>query len=232
MDLKEEKEHFKDISQSLNSTNIDLDARVSTLEIQLFNITEQNDSLSQHNKDLRSIVTFLNQAAINFNSTVEDVAGYLADDIGESIDLVLRRLELSYQDVSFYWRCATSFEYFYEDRLWMIDRYASIGPDDYSDVMEFVEEHVLDEMCASRSDFELFLTNDNYIGYTGSSPPVNISFHNLVSGIERYSSLMMQYYFSEGESTNNGLSKEIWTNARYNCQNIPTASRYVWTQEF
>ncbi len=226
--LQKEKDSYKAIAENLESSNVDLVDRVKSLEEQLSGIEEQNDSLSQHNEDLRSIITFLNQAGLDLNATVEGVADYLAEEISENVGLVMRDLELSYENVYFYWRCATSFDFLYGTKPWMLDRDMAIGENDYGDVMEFIDEHVLTETCASKSDFVNFLVNDDFINYAGSSPPVDISFNTLESGVERYSTMMMQHYFSNDDS--NGLTEEDWNTADYDCQNIPTDKRYIWTQ--
>ncbi len=226
--LEREKESYKKIAENLESSNVDLVDRVESLEEQLSGIEEQNDSLSKHNEDLRSIITFLNQAGLDLNATVEGVADYLADEISENEQLVMRDLELSYENVYLYWRCATSFEFIYSNKPWMLDRDTAIGENDYDDVMEFIDEHVLTETCASKSDFVNFLVNDKFINYKGDNPPVEISFNTLESGVERYSTMMMQHYFSNDD--NNGLTEEDWNTARYDCQNIPIDERYVWAQ--
>ena len=224
-DFQEQKELYVDIAEVLNATNVILSSEVNALEAHLLEMQTQNELLSKNNEDLSSILTFLNQAGLDLNATVKGIEEYLSEEIAENNALVLKDMELSYQNVYFYWLCTSSFEDIFGDESWMSDKNEAIGAADYDTVIEFVHDNVLAEICASKSDFENFLLSDDYIGYQGSSPPVNISFNTLKSAIERYSTMMIEYYFPSDDS---GLSKSDWTNARYDCKNIPTEKRYVW----
>ncbi len=89
--------------------------------------------------------------------------------------------------------------------------------------MEYIDEYVASEVCASKEDFQHFLVNDPVIGYSGSSPPVNISFRAIRSGVERYFSAIMDHYFSGDR-----VSKLQWLTAEFDCQNLPVELRYIW----
>lgn len=229
-DLEEEQEKYIAITEAFESSNILLASEVNNLEAQVAEMQSQNEILSKHNADLQSILEFLNQAGLDLNATTQAISDYLVEEITENSALILRDLELSYQNVYLYWICTSTFEF--EDdfisKAWMINRNAAIGEDDYDTVMDFVDDHVFGDICASIADFENFLVSDQYIDYQGSIPPVDISLNTLTSGIERYSTMMIEYYFPPDA---NGLSASDWTNYRYDCSNIPSEQRYVWSQD-
>lgn len=228
-DLQQERESYEQITQSLNSTTTNLGSDIKSLKNQLGEMQIQNELLSTGNSDLRSILAFLNQAGIDLNSTVQTIEDYLAEEIVENSALVLRDVELSYQNIYFYWLCTSSFEDVFGYKPWMTNRNEAIGADDYTSVIQFVNVNVLQKICASKSDFENFMISDNYIGYQGQSPPTEISFNTLKSGIERYSTKLIAFNFPSKDGP--GLTVTDWAKASYECKNIPSESRYVWFQD-
>jgi hypothetical protein len=225
-DLEEEKEEYIEITDALEKSNILLSEEKNSLEDQLQEMQSQNNILAQHNEDLQSILEFLNQAGLNLNTTMQAISEYLADEIDENSGLVLLDLEMHYEKVFSYWMCTSSFEEVYSDKTWMLNKNSAIGADDYGSVIEFVDDHVFGDLCASKTDFENFIVSDSLINYQGSIPPVEISLNTLTSSIERYSTMMIEYYFP---SDGNGLSKSDWAQYLYDCSNIPPEKRYTWS---
>jgi len=228
-DLQEERELYRQITQSLNSTTEHLGSDIESLQHEVDEMQTQNKILATNNAELRSILTFLNQAGIDLNSTVQTIEDYLAEEIIENGNLVLRDLELSYQNIYFYWLCTSSFEDIFGSKAWMTNKNQAIGISDYTSALQFVNINVLQKLCASKNDFENFVVSDNYIGYQGQSPPTQISFNTLNSAIERYSTKLIAHYFPSEED--NGLTATDWKEAKYECKNIPNAKRYVWVQD-
>ena len=70
---------------------------------------------------------------------------------------------------------------------------------------------ILDEMCASRSDFEAYLGQQyNYAFLTSNQ---------LYQGVATYTTNIFNYYFPDpGQS---GITPEQWAEADYNCANLP-----------
>ena len=226
--LEEEKEMYVEITEALEKSNLLLSTKISDFKEQLLETQLQNQMLSENNEELRSIVGFLNQAGLDLNATAQGIAAYLVEEITENSALVLRDLELSYQNVYFYWMCRSSFEDVFSSKAWMANKNRAIGQDDYGTMIQFVDDNVLGNICANKADFENFLVSDKYIDYEGTIPPVDISLNILKSGVERYATKMMEYYFSYD---NSGLTASDWTEYRYRCENIPYGRRYTWTQD-
>ena len=218
--LEEEREQFEEIISILDVQVDILNNDVDELQIQLEALKAQNELLTSSNSNLTSILTFLTQAGIDLNNTVEGISGYLAGEITENTNIVLRDLELSYQNVYSYWTCAGLFEDTFGQKPWMVNHQLEVGSSDFPDLAAYVDEYVLTDICADENDFELFLTTDSIIAYFGPTPPVDISFAAFSSGIERYSTMMMEYYF-EG-----GLTEEDWLEAQFDCRNLPSAKHF------
>jgi hypothetical protein len=214
--LEEERENFDEIISNLGVEVNNLNNEVDDLHTQLEALKAQNELLASSNSNLTSTLTFLTQAGIDLNNTVEGISGYLAGEIDENTDIVLRDLELSYQNVYSYWTCSGLFQDKFGGKSWMDDQTLEVGSNDYPELAEYVDEYVLTEICADENDFELFLTTDTIIAYFGPAPPENISFAEFLSGVERYSTMMMEHYFD------GGLSREDWSEAQFDCKNLPT----------
>lgn len=226
--LEEEKNMYILITESLESSNVLLSSEISNLGDQLADMKTQNELLSKNNNDLQAILQFLNQAGIDLNTTTNEISEYLADEIEENSNAFLQNLKLYYQKVYKFWYCTSSFDSEFINKPWISNEDAAIGANDYESVLVFVDDNVFQELCASRSDFENFLVSDRIIDYQGTAPPIHISVKTLKAGIERYSTLMMDYYFPLNDDS--GLSASDWRDNKYKCQNIPSGERYVWTQ--
>jgi hypothetical protein len=186
----------------------------------------QNDELDNINKELTLIHAFFIQTGIDIDSTLEQLTGYLSNEINDNMVLVLLSLEHSYQNVFKYWTARGSFDSRFGEKSWIQDKDSPIGSNDYEKFMEFVDEHVVSELCADRTDFENFLATDPVVGYDGFAPPVNLSFHSIRGGVERYFAALMDHYFS---FTGNGVSKIQWMEANFDCVNLPTDVRFIWS---
>lgn len=204
----------------------ELSARqIERLETELSSLEEQNKELGTNNDNLVSILTFMTQTGIDLNTTVEELTGYLGKEIDENSVLVLLSLEHSYQNIYMYWTSAGIFDNLFSSKEWMDFKDKPIGRDDYVELIEYIDENVISDVCANREDFEKFLANDPVVGYNGSVPPVDISFRSIRSGVERYFSALINYYF---KFDGTGLSKLEWMEAKFKCRNIPVNRRFTW----
>lgn len=87
----------------------------------------------------------------------------------------------------------------------------------YNDVIDFVDERVLTELCLNRQDFVTFF-EQRYIGQ-------DLTVNGLVASVQRYTFDALEFYFpEEGEQ---GLSESEWASASYNCENLPQDLKYV-----
>ncbi|GFH47528.1 hypothetical protein CTEN210_04003 [Chaetoceros tenuissimus] len=228
-DLDTRKDFYNGIVGDIHSSNVELSLQINELEEQLEEVERQNSELASNNEDLFSIVTFLNQAGIDLGTSVSNVQDYLVEEIQENTALVLYDLKMYYQNIYFYWMCATSFEDKFQEYEWMTDKNMAIGENYYSAVLEFIDVNVFHQLCINKADFERFVSEDDFIGYQGPFPPVQVSVNTLISGVERYSTKLIEFYFPPEGST--GLTQTDWKNAMYECANIPTLKRYVWSQD-
>lgn len=228
-DLDTRKDFYSGIVGDIHSSNVELSLQINELEEQLEEAEKQNNELVSNNEELFSIITFLNQAGIDLGTSVSNVQDYLVEEIQENTVLVLYDLKMYYQNIYFYWTCATSFEDRFQEKDWMLNKNTAIGESDYSTVLEFVDVNVFQKICVNKADFERFLSEDDFIGYQGSFPPVQVSVNTLISSVERYSTKLIEFYFPPEGST--GLTQTDWNNAMYDCANIPTSKRYVWSQD-
>ncbi len=229
--LESQNSNFTTFIDSLHRTNNQSRLQIERLVDELTELEAQNNELDKNNENLVSILTFMTQTGIDLNTTIDDLTGYLGQEITENTVLVLLSLEHSYQNIYKYWTATGLFDDLFGKKVWFENRNANepIGSSsEYETLMEFIDEYIITEVCANRQDFENFLVNDPVVGYDGEDvPPVNISFRSIRSAIERYFSSLMKHYFSFDD--NEGVSKIQWMEAMFDCKNLPAELRYKWS---
>jgi hypothetical protein len=224
--LEEQNSNYNENIDELELANDQANAALDQLQNELSVIKEQNTELDKNNNHLESILAFLTQTGIDLDTTVDELTIYLSNEIDENSGLVLLSLEHSYQNVYKYWTATGIFDNLFENKSWFQNKDLPLGSDEYTALMDYIEEFIISEVCADQSDFENFLVNDPVIDYSGSSPPVNISFRSLRAGIERYFTALMNHYFSINE---NGLAKKVWVEAEFDCKNLAPSKLFTWS---
>ena len=99
------------------------------------------------------------------------------------------------------------------------DRSQVIGEDDYLDVLEYVDERILSELCLDPADFADRL-RQRY------ESPQRITTNQLLSSVSAYTSDALEYYFPTGDKM--GLSSLDWSNAGFRCEHLPLDLRYAY----
>jgi len=226
----ENEEQSNDLSKVLDdlvATNQNMMIQGEEFDKTVIELETQNMELINSNNDLRASIVFLDQAGINMNASSQAFFDYLVDEIDSNTELVLRSLELSYQDTYSFWTCIGLFDDIFKEEDWVVDAYRPIGESGYTSIMNYIDTYVLTKICANRSDFELYLSNDLVFGYDGSVPNTNITYSALLSGIERYSTELVDYHFS---FQNDGLNKTDWILADFDCRHLPAEKIFRWQQ--
>ena len=147
------------------------------------------------NSGLGILVSFLNE-------TAGDITAYRV--------LVLETMQGLYMQRVTGWDC--DFRSYFLTKPFATDRSAPIGQENYSDVLEYVDERVLSELCLSRSDFEGYLKAEYIQGGL-------LTTNQLMKGVAAYTSNAIDYYFPDDNDT--GLTSLDWSEAGYKCENLP-----------
>lgn len=190
---------FADLNQELNATSQQLNDTVSELTVQV-------DGLEKINKDLTSVVGFLNETAGDLGESLEQITEYLASQIESNKVLVLSNLENTMRQRALNWDC--NYGALFGQNEWGSDFDLAIPASGWSDVVAYVNENVLEELCLSVADFNMYLS-DEYDVWNS---------RNLISAVSGYTTTAMDWYFPEEEEI--GLSHEDWAAASFNCENL------------
>lgn len=215
---EEQSNELFQVLETLKATNENIMMQVEDFDKTVVELEAQNMELINSNNDLRSSIGFLDQAGININATSDMFLDYLVDEIDANTDLVLRSLELSYQDTYSFWTCIGLFDDIFKEKEWVVDAYRPIGESGYTSIINYIDTYVLTKVCANRTDFELFLSEDQVIGNDGFMPNTDITYRALLSGVERYSTMLIDYRFSFQDD---GLNKTDWILADFDCRYLP-----------
>lgn len=222
---QEQRKELMDTIEDLEDPNFYIHTLIEDLNNQIADCDVQNSELKRQNNDLLTMMSYMNESHLNFNTTVEGVSRYLADEINENRALLLKSLQLYYQDAYTFWSCRGLFNDLFGTKEWFIDMNLPIGHSEYLTLTQYMDDNIWFELCVDRIDFKDFLSKDPVIAYNGSSPPVNISYSSLKSGVERYSTQLVDYQFSFEKG---GPNHTTWMLAEYNCRNLPDEMQFQW----
>jgi flagellin-like hook-associated protein FlgL len=206
-------------NEQLNETNVGLQDTVVVFEL-------ENNRLTQLNSDLGTIVSFLNATTTNLNETFEAVSAFLADQINVNRFLVMQTLQNTYQQRLSSWDC--DFRDAFRNRDFVSDGSIPIGADDYPAVVAYVDEQLLTNLCLDQADFEQYL--ESAVVQSGTVPPVSTTVNQLITGVQTYTNLAVDYYFPDNGDAVGGLTDEDWVAASYNCQNLPAELQFSVTR--
>lgn len=203
----------------LSLQNEMLNATVANLDSQVANMSSEIDRLANVTTNLATLVSFLDETALSIDESFETFTVYLADQVVGYRSLVMETLENLYRQRTAFWDCDFR-EYFSLDTFTK-ERDAPIGPSLYPVVIEYIEERVLSDLCLNTTDFELFLAKD----MVNTSNVSNASFNLMKRSVGRYTDLAVYYYFA---ARGDGITSELWSEANYNCDNLPLEVRYQY----
>lgn len=231
--LERQNEQLFLLAESLSSetaqlelSNEQLNETVVGLEVMVLDFELENNRLTQLNSDLGTIVSFLNTTTANLDETFDAVSAFLAGQINVNRFLVLETLQNTYQQRLSSWDC--DFRDVFRNRDFANDGSIPIGADDYPEVVAYVDEQLLTELCLDQADFEQYL--ESAVVQSGIVPPVSTTVNQLIMGVQSYTNLAADYYFPDNGDAVGGLSNEDWEAASFNCENLPVELQFSVTR--
>ena len=211
--LSNETAELSELNAQLNTTTIRLWAEVDTL-------SQEIDRLAALNVNLATLVSFVNETSVNIDDTFEEFTRYLSDQITGNRVLVMETLETLYLQRASFWDCDFR-EYFLTEEFTQ-NRNEPIGVEFFPEVLDYVHDRVLSDLCLSRDGFETFLVIDGYVDLS----PSDASFNDVLRAVGRYTDLAIDHYFPRLQE-DPGLTPQQWAKAQYNCLNLPQDLLYT-----
>ena len=208
-------DQLKVTTDQISKTDGTLSDRVDELRVEISDLESSNIDLQETNDNLLAVLSYIEEAGNDFDDSFQSMMNALGSSINKNRELVLKDLELSYEMKYENWLCDGVFEYNFRDQEWISNKNLSIGSD-YSAVLAYLDSNLFGELCIVSEDFNFFVSNDSFIN---ANQPNSISFLELISAIERYSTELMKHYFQD-------LSDEVWIEAEYECENLPNESLF------
>eukprot|EP00980_Cylindrotheca_fusiformis_P025716 scaffold14511_cov93-Cylindrotheca_fusiformis.AAC.2 len=202
-------------TETLTKLSNALQANVDRLEGNIGNLEQENDRLETSIDDLKTVISFWGDVSENYDETYEQMTAFLAQQIEINRVLALESLENNYHQRVAGWDCGLRARFAMEP--FASDDNVSIPTDRINDVMMYVDERVLSELCLDKGDFEKYLQDR----YTMS----DVSVKHLETSVERYTWEAIDYYFPEEAEV--GLNAEDWSKAEYNCEKLTSAQKYI-----
>jgi len=207
---------LNDTANRLEETNQELGFKVSELEEQNKIFGEQNDKLNKTVKDLVVISAFLNETSDSLNDSFEQITEFLADQIVANQAVLLLTLQNTYRQRKDGWNC--DYNIVFGGKTYITDYNTEIPTGDQNEIMDYVSNRVLDELCLDRNDFTAFLQLPQYTPLTSNK---------LNSAMTIYAERALDWYFPE--SNENGLTHDDWSDAAFKCENLPATKRYKFS---
>jgi predicted nucleic acid-binding Zn-ribbon protein len=209
-DLSDE---LADLTGSLQGIGVDQNATIAALELTLRAIVTENSRLDDLNKDLSTIVSFLNDTSAGLDDSLQQVTQFLAGQITANRVLVLGSIESNYRQKISNWDC--DYRDVFREFDYGFDYDTQIPQSDFEPVVSYVNVRVLEEMCLSDTDFA---------DYVSDTYPSDLTSARLITAVTVYTTQALDWYFPE--SSEEGVSSNEWSDAGYQCENLP--NRFVY----
>lgn len=168
-------------------------------------LSSENDRLQSLNSNLVTIVSFLNDTSLGLDNSLQQITGFLADQIAANKALVSESLENTYRQRVQSWDC--DYRDFFRGESFASDFNLVIT--DLNSVVDYVDERVLSEICLDEADFERFLLEEY---------PEGVNSFRLIRGVSIYTTKALDFFFPEANET--GVTPEEWAEASYDCQKL------------
>ena len=201
---------------TLQDTNGQLEDLIEKLETEVDRLENKTEEFSNLNNGLSTIASFLNETAGEFDENYEDLTVHLAEQIEAYRAVAVETLHNTYIQRVSLWDCA--YREHFGDHDFASDGGLEIPDDMFGEVMDYINERVLKELCLTKNDFDHYLSE--YF-----DDPIFTSNH-FVSGINAYSLLALNYYFPDSGEV--GLSAEDWSIAGFSCERLPNDKKYLF----
>jgi len=201
--------------------NENLTAELKAMNSSFIDARKENDRLSVLNDDLRVIVTFLDETSGEIQSSYDDIANFLADQISAGQSIWTTSTQNIYRSRTNNLVCELQSRF--SGKSFILDTKVPIGDENYIEVMNYFQEHFLSELCLDVDDFKTFL----------DMPPQEMSMNDLIRGTMRYKEEAMNYYFPKEDiftrsaTDSRGLNMTDWAIAQYQCENLPLDKRFI-----
>jgi len=210
----------------LTGVNEELGSNIETLQEEVDALQDSVEQLQQLNDQLDTIVSFVNETGIGIDETYDEVREFLAEQIVGYRSVALESLQNIYTQRILLWDCAyretfSDYDFSFDDSLEIPEQDVEGGVFDM--VIDYVEDRVLNELCLSVVDFEAYL-EDIF------NEPVYTSNH-LISGMNSYTTLALDYYFPDHDESGNGLTLDDWAMAGYKCGKLPEDMIFQYGQQ-
>jgi cell division septum initiation protein DivIVA len=207
------------LSDELLNTTLAQNETLAAIQDTLEDFATENDRLKEFNRDLVTLVKFLNETSSGLGDSLENITSFLTDQIDVNRGLVVESLENTYRQRVQNWDCeyrdVFGLEPFGQNFSLPLDRTVDLPA-----VLEYVEQRVLSELCLDRSNFGTYLD----ALYPLADDAVITSF-GFIRAVRVYTDLALEYYFPDVEDV--GLIVDDWSNASFQCEQLPVP--FVWT---
>eukprot|EP00980_Cylindrotheca_fusiformis_P025717 scaffold14511_cov93-Cylindrotheca_fusiformis.AAC.3 len=213
--LATEIDRLEDKTDDLESVNGELKENVADLQDEVKQFSGKVEELQKYNEQLENIVSFVNETGSFVNQTMDSVSEYLSDQIVAYRSVATETLQNTFIQRASLWDCA--YRDHFGDEVFATNDNLPIPANKFNEVLNYVDNRVLDELCLSLNDFQGFLE-------VKFDDPIYTTQH-IVSGIASYTYLAFDYYFPDAGDTK-GLSEADWALAGYQCQRLPASKRF------
>ena len=179
---------------------------------------KENDRLENVNKDLRTIVTFLNETSSGLGENLEEITDFLANQIVANQVLVLESLENTFRQRIATWDCDYR-DMFREEPFGQdYDNVVISSLDLETKILPYLETRVLSELCLDTFDFGRYVRQTYRLSgdVQGSNPPLTTN--RLIRSVLLYTGTALDYFFPEGDEA--GVTSEEWAAASFDCENL------------
>mmetsp|Transcript_14909 Transcript_14909/g.22765 ORF Transcript_14909/g.22765 Transcript_14909/m.22765 type:complete len:560 (+) Transcript_14909:214-1893(+) len=201
----------------LSLMNSQLNSTVLEFQTEIVDMTNEIDRLDNLTQNLGTMVSFLNETSLSIDSSMDTFVDGVANQITSSRVMAMGSLENFYRQRRSVWNCDFR-EYFFLEPFVSVDRDAPIGEASYPEVLEYLQDKVLDDMCLDATNFEVYLTE-----YIDSEIPSDVSFNQLQRAVGSYTDEAMQYYF-ESDS----IQPATWAEANFKCDNLLSSLLFTY----
>jgi hypothetical protein len=208
----------------LEITNEQFASKVEFLNTTAMTLARENNRLSSLNDDLKVVVSFLNETTGTLKDSYEDIVAYLARQINAGRSIWTRTTQNLYRARTNNMVCDIQSRF--SGQSFVTDPTKPIGDAHYAEVIAYIDETMLSELCVERDQFEAFL-----LGESATVSSSYVTLNDLVKSLMRYNMMVFDYYFPRDVSrvdSGGGLSTDDWAAADYQCEQLPREKRFLW----
>jgi len=209
---------LENVTSDLEGVRKNLEDNVTALVEEVDQFSSKVDELQKYNDDLENIVSFVNETSSFLDENMDSVTQYLSEQIVAYRSVATETLQNTFIQRAALWDCA--YRDHFGDEGFSRDDKLPIPDARFDDVMNYVDDRVLQELCLKLDDFEKFLEVE-------FDDPVYTTNH-VVAGIASYTYLAFSHYFPDSPD-DKGITEADWALAGYNCERLPSNKQFVHT---